>query len=314
MEKKIILLFILISIIFLSGCIDQDSSNGGPQRYKNDIITIEHYTVTDAEPYARSSTSIDFYLQNNGDEILDEVKVNFFDITCSNLKDFGATLICNEETGYDRECVFKDIEPSDWKRVTLDIRTPDVSSITPCTFSFSVSYDYSGGRDITMPIIDGVTIEVPLGKFDPGVPTYGPIVLDVEAPVGRITTIDSQEIKEHWGIIGRPFKFTMKFRYANDVTIKSSEPVNISKDNIKLSLIGVSIAKSNGEPLYCDFEENMLSKKNVIVTADSEDSGELICNFQSDSGEAEVDAHIGVIFSYRYKFIVSTPIEIQPIS
>lgn len=308
--NKVVLLFLLVSVIFLAGC---TKINASDDKYKNDIITIENYHLADKEPYTGSSESIDFDIKNNGDKNIDEVRVNFFDMTCSNIQGFRDTLTCDGVSSNNRECIFKNLEHPDWKNVRLDIITPSVNDKTPCSVSFSVSYRYSGARLATMPIIDGVTRLTPLenNKFDQGKPTYGPILLEFEPPVGRITKKDSQEIKEYWGIIGKPFEVNMNFRYASDVSLKDPEPVKIAKNDIWLELGDLNIANIGGTPLHCDFK-NGISTKDVVVDADPKNTGKLVCSLQSDSTQPEVGAKIGVNFSYNYRFVVTENFDVHP--
>jgi len=96
-------------IVFLAGCAKEKPVE---VQFKNDIITIENYVVSNIAPYSTKEDSkpekveISFDIKNNGDKPVKWVKVNFFDTP-------GFELITQCPNGFEQKsnteiCVCKD--------------------------------------------------------------------------------------------------------------------------------------------------------------------------------------------------------------
>src|SRR3990172_791618 len=73
----ILLLFV---VVFFSGCIELFGGGTTGNYYKNDVITVENYVITDSAPIPGSTTTIKFLLRNNGDKPVPSVIVDFYDL------------------------------------------------------------------------------------------------------------------------------------------------------------------------------------------------------------------------------------------
>lgn len=304
--KELLLTIPLIAIIVLSGCIGQIPTE---VRYKNDIITIEEYSVDTLNPYAGSPVTISFSIKNNGDKSVQWVEVNFFDMPNFEV----ISLECEGVTVEGNKCTFEGnskLEIFDVRKISLTLQTPDVTvSSKKFTLSYSINYKYSGSREAHIPIIDGTTRKTPLSKFTQSEPTYGPVQVGFEPPVGRETKVDDRVIKEHFGIIGRPFKLELSFKHVGSSSIGKIQKVAIPKDQIKIDFKNtLEIAKNieSGIELPCNFDT-----EGELVVPDK-----LFCNLESKQKEPTVPEITGVIsvaYSYDYQYIRTETLTVQPI-
>jgi len=327
--RKLILLLVLI--VALSGCVNQ---GGVVLQYKNDIITVEDYSVSSLNPYVGSMTTLDFIIKNNGDKKVEWAEVIFFDrpgfnvneLFCEGTKElkFGSGTACESDSDCPvntnefcdlsvkkcyKGCLFTDIESLDFRAVSL---TLNANSPGTYAISYSVKYEYSGFRKADIPVIDGITRKEPIAKFSQSTPTYGPVVMDFEPPVGRQRKEDDKVIKEYWIVGDRPFEVKMNFKHVGSSSVGTIQPVNISKGNVKLDLRrSLIIGVHDTTKLPCDFyEENnfLFSKKDVLVPE------KLLCNFQSTPLEGpETMATIWAEFSYTYKYIKTENFNVKPL-
>jgi len=316
----------VLILVALSGCIDQGDTN--IIKYSNDIITVEERVVSTLNPYAGSTTTIDFLVQNNGDRIEGvDVEVNFFDIPGFNV----TRLHCqnNETLAEGIGCYFRHIPPLDVRKVALTLQAPPSDIIaTPTTFTLSyyIAYNYTGYRKADIPVIDDITRHEPIAKFSQSTPSYGPVVFDFEPPVGREKKEDGKIIKEYWGVQGRPFEVKMRIEHVGSSSVGSVQPINISKGSVKLELKG-DLRRAKGFPCnFCNATRPgdcpsemqdvligkdgryLFSEKDVIVPS------ELMCNFETTkTTQPEVIATIWAEFSYTYKYIRTETFTVQPI-
>jgi len=302
--RKLILLLVLV--VVLSGCIGQ---NGTTTSYKNDIITVEDYSVSTVNPYVGSTTTIEFAIKNNGDKAVNEVEVNFFDtpgfevvsIDCDGKIKEGQTK-CDQTD-------FGSIESLDFRTISLTLKAISSGAYT---VSYSVDYEYSGFRKADIPIVDGITRKEPIAEFSQSTSTYGPVTLTFEPPVGKERKQGSTTIKEYWIVGNNPFEIKMNFKHVGSSSVGSIQPINIAAGNVNLDLRGsLVIGQSDGIELSCDFSEynNLLfSDKELEVP------GTLTCNLQPASTvELETMATIWAEFSYNYKYINTEAFNVQAI-
>lgn len=286
--KEWLLLALLAIIIFISGCVQQE------QPYKNDVITIEGYSVYTYGPYSGSNTGIDFYVLNNGDKKVDEVDVTFFD-----MPGFDVTsLRCNNNMVTNKECVFNDIEPGDVGLVSLELKAPITNEIKQLPISFSVSYKNSGTRLVNIPIVDGIEKKTPTLKFYQSNPSYGPILLEIQPDLEKEIKTPTSTVKEYWGVAGRTFNVNFIFKDVG--TVESSDKITT---NLLPGSIKITYSKNYLEPQDpCDFKDSVSNKSMTIPDAD-EKKNTLICNFKAKSGtQTEYLAQIQVDYTYTYEY------------
>lgn len=297
--RRIVVLLSLGILIFLAGCIQGPET---PGLYKNDVITIEHYTVSTLSPYSDSETTIEFDLQSNADEKIPYVEVSFFDIPGFSL----TSLDCGTGTPppEKNKCIFSDgLDSLDSRRIVLQLKAPTVNLPTAYTVSFSVNYNYNGIREALIPIIDGVTKKQPTSKFQQSQPSYGPVLLDIQPSLERQTKVGKAVVKEYWGIADKIFETRFKFSQigkvegvVKEVVIPKGQVTMIERTNLNLGG-------------FCDFSPDGSSQKNVRIPYDV-----LICNFNpvSINDQPEYPAIIKVTYWYTYEFIRTETFVIQP--
>jgi len=304
--RKIVLFLVLA--VFFSGCI---STAPAPRQFKNDGITLESYSVTTVKPFAGSSTSVQFNVQNSIDKRVRNVEISFFDLPGFKI----LKIDCGGGTKKDdHTCFYDKIEALDFKRFSITLQAPPSDIIkAPTIFpiSFSVKYDQTGYKQMDIPIIDDVTLHEPKTPYKESSTSFGPVKVDFESPIGRETKKGKSVIQEHWAVRGSSFQVKFKFSYQGDSSIGDIIPVNISKENIHLEYTNVEIAKE----LYCNFDgNNGVATANIDIEIPRTSSRSLICNFNSANfREAERIATISVSYLYTYQFIRTEKITVIPV-
>jgi len=308
MRNRWIWLTLLIFIIFLAGCTNQQTPTNG---FKNDVITIEDYHTTRAL-YSGSTTKMDFYIKNNNDDKIGNVEVNFFSkncfsvvyLSCESGEKIGS---CNE--GDECKCVFKDIESRGLRHIVLQLKIKsDVAKQvkTECLVIFSVTYNHTGTKYFNIPIIDTNVMDTPSLTGGQSSSGYGPILLDIQPLVEKETTIGGETVKQYWGAVDQIFEVDFKFTYAGTIPIGNTgaEKVTLSPENVKLSY----------PENYLELQEPCdVGKKSMIIPDTDERRNTLICTFKALPGEqSEYLAQITVDYSYTYKFIVTETFEVFP--
>lgn len=302
MRDEWILLIVLIFIIFLAGCITQPTTS----QFKNDVITIEDYSVPQTV-YSGSSNSMEFYIRNNGDATVGSVEVNFFDVPdCFSV----VSLKCDTVKATDDKCIYNDIELGDVRLISLQLKATSVEYKTPCPVSFSVKYDYNGSRQLNVPILDtnaNPEKKTPSLTGSQSSSGYGPILLDIQPSGEKGGTANG-----YWVAVDEPFELDFKFTHVGTIsnvgTSLNVENVNLSSGSVKLTYSG-NLEIPNDLP--CDFKDS-LSIKSLAITGD-ETRDLLICNFQAkqlkqpeEIGWAQVD------YSYTYKYTITQNFDIIP--
>jgi hypothetical protein len=275
-----------------------------PITYKNDIITVEGYSVSSKKLYPGLKTTISFLVQNNGDETAKNVIVDFTDL-------HGMTrdkLECDKKSTSGLTCNFGDVDSLDIREVSLTLVAPEVSEPTNYVVTYKVNYDYSGYREARIPVIDRVTFKKPPTTYKESSATYGPVLVEFEPPIGGTTIQDDQEIQEYWGVKDTPFQMKINFKHIGSNSVgQVTEPILIKIGNLKLTLPNLLIEKP------CDTKFNpsgsdYIYNKELKVPTDS-----IICNFKSQSNEPWFTGVVGVSFSYNYEFYNTQGFNIQPL-
>lgn len=305
-----ILLLTSVAVIFLSGCIGQEGE--GEIQYKDDIITIGEYTVDNINPYERSLTTISFLIQNNGDRLEGvDVDISF------NIDPFTVEkLVCDFDevtapTDGVYMCELNDIVSLDFRQVAITLRAPEVEESTSFPISYTIKYHYNGYRKADIPLIDGTTIRRPMGKYSQSEPSYGPIELIFEPPVGSSHKEDSKIIKEYWGILGRPFEVKMNFRHVGSGSVGVVSPTTIHEGDVKL-ILSPNIERVR--ELTCHFSgsgEQLISNRNITIP---KGKAELTCNFQTiEITPPESLATITAEFEYDYEYTRTESFTVEPV-
>jgi len=317
--KKDILLLSLVAVVIFSGCTE---STGDGLGYKNDIITIEDYYVSNLQPYPDETVIIEFSIKNNGEEGVPRVEIGvpiYPGFVIEELYCEGGRLL-DEET-----CVFDDhddssygkIETLDWRDIRIKLKTMDMNLLDPLEYisQIYVEYDYSGLREMNIPIIDGTTRRQPLSRYSQSSATYGPIKLDFELIPRGETVVDGQTVEEYWGVGSNPFKVEMEFTHVGSSRIGTIDQPRISAGNIRVNM---KDTLTEGSP--CDFALEDLHLESgghsgyiLLSKEDLDVPDELMCNFQSAAfDEPETTATIEIEFFYKYRYTISEEFEIQP--
>lgn len=312
-----------MSVVALAGCIDQDD-DVVELPYKNDVITIEDFHVSDVTPYENAATIVDFLIKNNGEFSVEWVEVKFDtpgflieDLDCDGTP---GELKYDDEVVNEGKCVFgKDhwlegIDPFDTRNVALTLKVGDFGILHPKTYtvSYEVNYSYSGLRKMDIPIIDGVTRTRPMSKYRQSSQTYGPIHINFKPPIRGERIEDGNTIKEHWGVRDHSFKVVMEFKHVG----RSDVDPEIGEGAVRLELDGLKTSEVSGVDLCPAFEkigDYYYSTRGISVPR------EMTCSFQStvfgDSQptEPEITAIIMANYTYTYSFMNSQDFEIQPL-
>jgi hypothetical protein len=321
--RKLILVVGLVSVVLLAGCIEQDENGVEELPYKDDVITIEDYYVSDITPYEGSPTIIDFLVKNNGEEPVGRVEVGFdapgFDIQsleCEGFETNGNKCTFDKNTP---SVELGEIEPFDTRSVVASFKFRNIGLMNPQTFTITyyVEYDYSGFRKMDIPIIDGVTFKKPQAEYGQSTPTYGPIRLNFEPPLRGERVEGGETITEHWGVRDHPFKVEMQFEHIGSSSIGSVTDPKINAEQIRLDLRdSLRLATVDGTELQCDFKGSdgyLISKEELEVP------GELICSFQSipfsnsNFDAPETTATIWAEFDYTYRYTRGQNFDVQPV-
>jgi len=291
---KKLLLPVLIIVVLLSGCIEGTL-------YKNDLISLEGFSVYPKNPYAGSTVMIQFFVENNGDMPIERAKVEF---SLAGGAFSLQEIKCQDGTASGASCEFTKIQPLDMKRVSLTIKAPTyVGAQTPFTISYKVSYDASGYRQANIPIVDGVEKTIPTTAYKESSSTYGPIQAEFEPPVGMEVIENNRVVDEYWGTEGQPFLVKINFKDVASSSVGKASKFTLPSGVASLTLSNVQIASG----LPCDFEGGA-SEKDVKIP------GSLYCNFISSGfSQNEGTAVIGVNFDYTYEYDKSIDLTVMPV-
>jgi len=294
--SRIFLMSLVFLLVFVSGCIDFGGNTG--TYYKNDVITLEDYVVTETAPVPGSVTSIKFSLRNNGDKEVPRAVVAFPDT-----KGLKTDVECkNGNKLNDHACEYRNIPSLEDRSFAINFKIPNTEEIKGSmtfNFNYQIDYDYQGSRRITIPIIDDTKIKQPVTKFQTGQPSIGPITADFDPPVGRTTKRDNQVINEYWGVKDSPFEIKVNFKQVGSTSVGKVIPTNITAGKASLKLVGMTVDSER----ICDFTGSggtIYSKFDVTVP------GSLVCSFKATSFSMQENAvgfktvSIDASFSYTY--------------
>ena len=311
MKKDIFLLSLVVVVIF-SGCLD---TPGGELGYKNDIITIEDYYVSNVEPYPDEVVTIEFLVQNNGEATVPRVEIGFpthpgFEIT--ELFCEGGSIMDDDACVFDSSTQFGEIESLDSRRVLIELKTIDVKLLDPQSYTtyYYVKYIHTGFKEMNIPIIDGTTITEPQSQYSESSSTYGPIQMSFELVPRGESVVDGRTTKKYWGVGEMPFKVEMHFTHVGSSSIGTISDPRIEAGNVKIDLRNSLTATRP-----CDFYAEGDDTDSVLISDDDvKIPGELSCNFMSvQFDDPETTATIKAEFDYEYRFGNYEQFEIQAV-
>lgn len=290
------LILILLFVVLIAGCTSSQSV------YRNEVLVQDDYVVTRTNPFTDSTTGIRFYLKNYGKDTVPKAVVNFFNLEGLTV----SSLICQGGSNVnDHTCEFSNIPSNASRYVSLTLNTPSskiVKAQTDFQINYKISFDYSGFRKITIPVIDDMQERQPKNKYSVSDPSVGPILVDFEPPLGATTTQGNQQVQEYWGVKGDSLEVRMNFRQVVPTNILT----NIGGNNIRLKLDGLNIdSKSN-----CDFNSDLTAKDTISV---GQSSTSLSCSFVSNTfSTAEIYANIDVNYAYTFETLKTVIITVTP--
>jgi len=301
--KIIIVIIIIVAIVFFLWPYIAQYLGATPItpgiEYKNDVITIEEYSISNLNPYVGRPVTISFYVQNNGDKKTENVRVKFFSIEPFSDSSIACWLPPGESGS---ECNFPSIESTDRRYVSLTMNAPkDITDDTPITIGFEVSYYVTGYRTAIIPIVDNKLKTKPDAKYMQSAHSYGPVHVDLKPKIERITVENGKEIKETWAIQGEQFELEMNFKHVG--TLKDvSLPIKI--DNIKF----------DPDPPYGLNPVSNLCKlsEGAEVPGDKSSLSCYLEPLELEVGESERLGIASVTFEYPYKFTRTETFTVRP--
>jgi hypothetical protein len=318
------LMLLLASVVFLSGCIGQPSTNTTKYQYKNEIVTIEDYRVTDTSPFVGGLTTISFNLRNNGEFTLGHTKVTFdvpgftiVDLSCED-----ATARQGDSCVYDSGAPLGDIEPFDMREIRLTLQAPNIDILQPHPFTaiYTVEYDYSGFKKVDLPIVDGVTRTQPIAAYSESTQTYGPISVTFQPPVGSQHVEGDKTVTEYWGTANTPFRLKMTFNQVGSAS-QNPEKAVLEIGRVEADLrSALQVACMGSSRLQCDFDYEMptacgsATAGKIASTKQVRVPGDLSCTLQAlDFQGPETTATLWLSYNYTYRFTKSETFTVQPL-
>ena len=296
----LIIVGLVALFLFLSPQILRPSAPVEPIRFKNDIITLENFEVSNLRPVKGSIVTVSFDVTNNGDKTVDKVEIDFGGTTNS------GNIEIVECEGADQikvgSCLFNRLDSLDTRKVVAKYTAPGGPS-SP-TIQAKVTYPHKGSREALIPIIDDKTVRTPRIKFSQSQPSFGPLVVDIIPPT------------KGWAISNQPFEMKFKLRFAGSAAVGTSIP-SIDKLEIEKNKFSVDLSKElepakkgdKGEYLSCQFKAGVVNGVSFpLMNADGaiKVNKEYSCNLQAVVKEGDLFGYkIGTIevgFDYIFEF------------
>ncbi len=329
-----VIVFLLANPNFLGG-----GGGSSSLKYRNDVVTIENYFVSDKAPYTSTPsnevrTTIQFEVRNNGDQKVPYLEIDFFDVSGFSIAKQGAELKLNcghvgQQVG--PKCIYAGdnaLDPLDSRDIIVTLKSPEgIQSPTPYTVSFDVKYLYFGSRDFNIPVIDGTTKKQPSSKLRQSDASTGPVMLEIEPSIERTIKVGDETTSQHWAISGdNAFPFVTKFKFSHIGTVQGKiKDINITAGNVSIKTSGLGISGS------CDFNKGTMSSFSVSIPGGSKYEvpntqgydfisaksvvvplNNLICTFIPNQKLAEYTATISAAFAYQYEYIMTQSFVVQP--
>ncbi|MBI4010288.1 MAG: hypothetical protein HY361_03830 [Candidatus Aenigmarchaeota archaeon] len=255
-QTVILLAVVVVAVLFLffSPQIFGPTTTVEPIRFKNDIITLQNFEVSNSKPIQNSVITISYDLTNNGDRKVNEVTVDFSgsaNVIGGNFK-FEECELSALKDDKTKICVFKDLESLEARKVTARFQVGGAGSQN---IEVKVKYQYNGTREALIPIIDDKTIRKPPVQFSQSQPSFGPFLVDIIPPT------------KGWAISNQPFDIKFKLKYLGSALAGTpttpNDKLNIGDDNfiVKLTQLEVAIPQ-NEQPKIEEYSWKLSSERN----------------------------------------------------
>ena len=300
----LIIVGLVALLLFLSPQLFKAGPTTAPIVYKNDIISLENFEVSNLRPTEGSKLTISFDLLNNGDKTVDYAIIDFGGTTNS-----GNIKIVECEGGIEqtedrlkrilkiipipftsevtRLCIFENIESLDTRKIVAEYTAPDPFS---ARIEVKVTYPYKGSREALIPIVDDKTVRTPQVKFRQSQPSFGPFAVDIVPPT------------KGWAIGNQPFELAFKLRFVGSTAVGTPiEPL----DKLKLEKGKFTVTLEGLKVVSCP----QLTNIDMVVNK------EYSCNVQATGAIGTFGYKLGIVkidFIYNYGFVRSQTITIRP--
>ncbi len=295
-----IVLLIIVGLVALFLIFSPQLFKAGPTTapiaYKNDIISLENFEISNLKPIKGSKLTISFDLLNNGDKTVDYVEVDFTGTTNQgniNIRECEGVTPDNSN----KKCRFQNLLSLDTRKVVAEYTAPDPFS---ARIEVKTTYPYKGSREASIPIVDDKTVRTPQVKFRQSQPSFGPFAVDVIPPT------------KGWAIADHPFELAFKLRFVGSTAVSTPiEPLDklkIEKGKVTVNLQGLEVVSC---PQLTKTSGVVITNKDIDMVVNKEYS----CNFQATGATGTFGYKLGIVkinFNYDYGFVRSQTITIRP--
>jgi len=306
--KKWFLGLILIGVVLVSGCVEQEEDKQEPQ---DNVLKME-YEVTEKIEKTRilpgQSIRMIVYLTSQVDNDTTNVSMtisNPYGIEISRV-DCGHNCVCPDAPSscpggvscYYNGCHYDTIQDYDLEEINFALNVPTEEEITSVGYELkpelTLEYDYGGESTIYIPILrygeKPIEVETEFGQ------TKGPIHVDIRS--------------DKWVRDGSIFPLFVEVK---DV-MSSGSKITINRDNFQLFhndyIYDFGKDEDNNDTGRCDFNPNGNPKPNIDIDLPMKDP--LVCTLKSKSLTAPmVKALIRIEYSYRYKIEKTETIRVE---
>ena len=325
----LIIVALVVIFLFLSPQILRPQPAIEPVKFKNDIITLENFQVSNLRPVKGSIVTVSFDVTNNGDKDVDDVIIDFGGTTIATGDDL--TIVECEGEGTDahidvkkvfkfrrwwpfvseKSCAFDKLVSLDARKLTVNYKVINEGSRN---ILVEVSYPYDGTREALIPIVDDKTVRTPRVQFSQSQPSFGPLVVDVIPPT------------KAWGILNQPFEVKFKLRFVGSAAVGTPIPsidrLEIEKNNFTVALspeLLVPTTTGSTDYLSCQFKPAEVGVNRVNNTdREIKVNKEYSCNLQADVQSGEIFGYktgtIKINYYYTFKFRKSQSITVKSVA
>jgi len=302
MNIKILIIFSLLSIVFLSGCIEKNEEVG----YSDEALKLETeisektegirilpgqtvrmivYLTNQVENPVKD---VDFYISNPYGIMISRVDCGF-GCVCER----GSNSCGNVSCDYNG-CHFDEIQSLDQYEIDFSLKIPSEEEISYFGWELkpelTLEYNYSGVSILYLPILKyGEKMEKPASELTQ---TKGPIHVDIQS--------------DKWISSGSIFPLYVSVK---DV-INSQSRIKIEKNNFHLSIPDY-IELNETEIGRCDFSKGdgyYIPKKGDIMLPLK---NPLVCTLKANVTIPMVKAPIQAEYSYRYRVVKTEDIKVE---
>jgi len=306
--SSIILIIIVIAAVAFLYFFGSGFKLSSTITYKNDIITVEDFSVTAENLFPGGTSTISFFIQNNGDRTARNTVVEFTDLHGM----IPTKLECNmEEQDFMNgvKCDFGDLESLDNREVSLTLTAQNVTEKEKFIATYRIAYDYSGYKEAIIPVIDGVTVKKSPVQYKESSMSYGPIAVEFEPPVGGTRIEAGETIKEYWGVKGYPFSMTTKFKNVGSSYGGKITPPVIKVGDLKMKLVGLDLDVPCVDRFIKTADDYYIYKRDLKIPDDS-----ITCNYRPlDFSDPWTIANVILNFSYNFEYFKTQSFVIQPL-